>query len=75
VALAVKDEYQSKGIGTELLSYLGYIAMREGLLGFTATVLAENVPMLHLFEKSGFEVEKRNTAGVYELAITFGKPV
>ena len=75
IALAVKDEYQAKGIGTELLSYLSYLAMREGLLGFTATVLAENVPMLHLFEKSGFEVEKRNTGGVYELAVTFGKPV
>ncbi|MBI4633974.1 MAG: GNAT family N-acetyltransferase [Deltaproteobacteria bacterium] len=75
VALVVKDEYQAKGIGTELLSYLSYIAMREGLLGFTASVLAENVPMLHLFEKSGFGVEKRNTAGVYELAITFGKSV
>jgi GNAT superfamily N-acetyltransferase len=47
----VKDDYQHRGIGTELLSYLTYLAKREGLLGFTAEVLAENRPMLNLFEK------------------------
>ena len=32
VALVVRDEDQSKGVGTELLSYLTYLAKREGLL-------------------------------------------
>lgn len=71
VALVVKDEYQNKGIGWELLSYLTYLAKREGLLGFTAEVLVENKPMLHLFEKMGFDIQKRIDQGVYELQLGF----
>ncbi|HOE21371.1 MAG TPA: GNAT family N-acetyltransferase, partial [Spirochaetota bacterium] len=67
VAFAVRDDYQYKGIGQVLLSYLTLIAKRNGLLGFTAEVLVENKPMLHLFEKMGFNIEKRSSAGVYEL--------
>ncbi|MGB9698706.1 MAG: GNAT family N-acetyltransferase [Thermodesulfobacteriota bacterium] len=71
VALVVKDEYQNMGIGWELLSYLTYLAKREGLLGFTAEVLVENKPMLHLFEKMGFDIQKRIAQGVYELQLGF----
>ncbi|MGQ9693704.1 MAG: GNAT family N-acetyltransferase [Thermodesulfobacteriota bacterium] len=71
VALVVKDEYQNKGIGGELLSYLTYLAKREGLLGFTAEVLVENKSMLHLFEKMRFDIQKRITQGVYELQLGF----
>ena len=58
VAFAVRDDYQQRGVGTELLSYLTYLAKRQGLLGFTAEVLAENEPMLHVFEQGGFEMKK-----------------
>ena len=71
VAFAVRDDYQYKGIGQVLLSYLTQIAKRNGLLGFTAEVLVENKPMLHLFEKMGFNIEKRSSAGVYELKMEF----
>jgi acyl-CoA hydrolase/RimJ/RimL family protein N-acetyltransferase len=71
VAFAVQDEYQNKGVGTEILSYLTYLARRQGLLGFTAEVLMENQAMLHLFEKMGFDIEKRRTTGVYEMKMAF----
>jgi len=71
VAFAVQDEYQNKGVGWEILSYLTFLAKRQGLLGFTAEVLLENQPMLHLFEKMGFDIEKRSTTGVYELKMGF----
>ena len=71
VALAVRDDYQNQEIGTELLSYLTYLAKREGLLGFTAEVLVENRPMLHLFEKMGFDTQKRSEQGVYEMKMAF----
>jgi acyl-CoA hydrolase/GNAT superfamily N-acetyltransferase len=70
-AFAIRDDYQNRGIGSELLSYLTYLAKRQGLLGFTAEVLAENEPMLHVFEKGGFAMEKRNLAGVLELKMSF----
>lgn len=71
VSLVVRDDYQNKGIGTTLLSYLTYLAKREGLMGFTAEVLVENKPMLHLFGKMGFDIQKQNAQGVYELKMAF----
>lgn len=71
VAFVVKDEFQNQGIGTELLGYLTQLAKRHGLHGFTAEVLAENRPMLHLFEKMGFDMQKEIEAGLYELVMSF----
>jgi acyl-CoA hydrolase/GNAT superfamily N-acetyltransferase len=71
IAFAVHDNYQNKGIGTALLSYLTYLAKRQGLLGFTADVFSDNVPMLNVFEKGGFDIEKRTIAGISELKMTF----
>lgn len=74
VAFVVKDEYQNKGVGTELVKYITLIARRQGLLGFTAEVLKHNKPMLHLFEKMGFDINQKNAVGddsVYELKLAF----
>jgi len=71
VGFTVKDGYQNRGIGTELLSYLTLLAKRQGLLGFTAETLMENVAMLHLFEKMDFDIRKSGAAGVYELRMVF----
>jgi acyl-CoA hydrolase/GNAT superfamily N-acetyltransferase len=71
VAFVVKDEFQNRGIGTELLNYLTQLAKRQGLHGFTAEVLAENKPMLHLFEKMGFDIERGISSGLYELNMSF----
>jgi acyl-CoA hydrolase/GNAT superfamily N-acetyltransferase len=71
VAFVVRDGHQNKGIGTELLSYLTYIAKREGLLGFTATVLMENKPMMHIFEQGELDLMKKIESGVYELEMPF----
>jgi len=71
VALVVRDAYQKHGIGTELLKYLTVLARRQGLLGFTAEVLVENQPMLRLFEKMGFDIQRRTEEGVVELRMQF----
>jgi RimJ/RimL family protein N-acetyltransferase len=71
VGFTVRDDYQNKGVGAELLSYLTYLAKRQGLLGFYAEVLAENRPMLHLFDKMGFDIKRRREEGVYELEMMF----
>jgi acyl-CoA hydrolase/GNAT superfamily N-acetyltransferase len=72
VALVVRDDFQNIGIGQEVLSYLTLLAKRGGLLGFTAEVLIENTAMLHLFEKQGFDIQKRGAEGVYEMQLQFG---
>lgn len=71
VAIVIKDEYQNKGIGTELLIHLSYIAKKQGLLGFSADVLKENRAMLHLFEKVGFNIEKKTKPDIYTLSLGF----
>ncbi|MDD3719154.1 MAG: GNAT family N-acetyltransferase [Actinomycetota bacterium] len=71
VAFVVKDEHQNQGIGTELLAYLTQLARRQGLHGFTAEVLAENKPMMHVFEQAGFDIERSVSSGVYELTMSF----
>jgi len=53
VAFAVTDKHQNKGIGSELLTYLTFLAKKQGLLGFVADVLIENMPMTHIFVKAG----------------------
>ncbi len=72
VTLAVRDDYQNKGVGRELLAYLTYLAKKNGLVGFTAAVLVANAPMLRLFRKMGFEIETvSEDGGVYELNVSF----
>ena len=71
VAFAVRDDQQNSGIGFALLQYLTYLAKRQGLLGFTADVLTENTPMLHVFEKGGFDMHRKSDSGVYELTLKF----
>ena len=56
MAFAVVDEYQAQGIGALLLRHLAAIARDAGIEHLTAEVLADNVPMLSVFEKSGYRV-------------------
>jgi len=71
VALVVRDDHQDQGVGTELLNYLTSLARSQGLLGFTAEVLYENAPMLHMFSRMGYDVHRTAEAGVVELRIGF----
>ncbi len=71
VAFVVRDDHQDRGIGAALLSYVTYLAKKNGLLGFTAAVLMENRQMLQLFEKMGFIIEKHAEGGMYDLKMSF----
>ncbi|HKX75093.1 MAG TPA: GNAT family N-acetyltransferase [Acidimicrobiia bacterium] len=65
VAFAVADEYQGRGIGSELLSLLTAHARRQGLTGFRAFVLADNVQMLRVFRNSGYTLTRTLEDGIY----------
>jgi GNAT superfamily N-acetyltransferase len=53
MAFVVIDRYQGQGVGTALLRHLAAIARDAGLRELTAQVLADNLSMLRVFEKSG----------------------
>jgi RimJ/RimL family protein N-acetyltransferase len=67
VAVAVVDEWQGRGLGTELLSELAVRAREEGIEHFSAFVLQENRPMLELLEELGDVHVVRRDGGVVEL--------
>ena len=73
VALVVRDDYQNQRIGGELLSYLTYLAKKQGLFGFTAEVLPENYSMIHLFNKMDYDIEKKISREVVKLKMMFKK--
>jgi len=52
-AVTVIDDWQSRGVGTALLDLLAERARAEGVVRFTALMLAENREMLHLLEALG----------------------
>jgi RimJ/RimL family protein N-acetyltransferase len=64
LAFMVVDQYQGKGIGTALLRNLISIARNGGLRVLTADVLADNTPMLRVFERSGFQVDASREPGI-----------
>lgn len=71
VAFAVRDAYQNRGIGTELLAYLVLVAKKQGLLGFTAEVLKENEPMMRVFQKMKLPTDVRAEGDNYCLKVGF----
>lgn len=74
VTMVVRDDYQNKGVGTELLSYISFLAQNNGLVGFTAEVLLANAPMLRLFRKMGFQIETvHQDGGVSEYRLMFNR--
>jgi GNAT superfamily N-acetyltransferase len=62
VAFAVIDAYQGQGLGAALMRHLVAIARDAGLTEFIAEVLADNVPMLKVFEKSGLPATTKRQA-------------
>jgi GNAT superfamily N-acetyltransferase len=67
VAVAVVDEWQGRGLGTELLRGLAARAREEGVEQFSAFVLQENRPMLELLEEVGDVRVVSRENGVVEL--------
>lgn len=66
VSFATSDNYQNNGISSLLLAHLTHLAQKNGLLSFTASVLAENRSMIHVLKKIGFTY-KTTEYGVTEL--------
>ncbi|HOK79065.1 MAG TPA: GNAT family N-acetyltransferase, partial [Verrucomicrobiota bacterium] len=71
VAFVVHDKWQNRGIGTYLLRYLGRIARRNGIRGFTAEVLLDNKPMQAVFAKSNFKLTTRFSGNVISYEMEF----
>jgi RimJ/RimL family protein N-acetyltransferase len=65
-AVTVMDEWQRRGVGTELLRRISERARQEGVKTITALLLAENYEMRGLLEKLGSFRLKGSASSVIE---------
>jgi GNAT superfamily N-acetyltransferase len=68
-AVAVEDEYQSRGLGTLLLKRLAAYAQTHGIHAFMATVRHDNVRIMRFIQHSGLPTESRLEAGTWEILV------
>jgi acyl-CoA hydrolase/GNAT superfamily N-acetyltransferase len=71
VSFLVRDDWQAKGIGTDLLEILTDIARKRGVIGFDARVLAQNQLMLAVFYNSGFRITTKREEDTYLITYEF----
>ena len=69
VAFVVVDQYQGQGVGAALMRHLATIARDAGLNELIAEVLADNISMLKVFQKSGLRLSTTREAGVAHIAL------
>jgi RimJ/RimL family protein N-acetyltransferase len=70
LAVTVVDEWQGRGLGTELVAQLAERAREEGIRRFTALVAADNAAMTGLARSVGADLVRRESATVvYEVPL------
>ncbi|MET1082498.1 MAG: GNAT family N-acetyltransferase, partial [Burkholderiales bacterium] len=72
MAFTVEEDYQGRGIASELLRQLVDIARRNGVAQFEADVLAENASMLKVFRRSGLPMKTTQAHGIVHLTLSLG---
>jgi RimJ/RimL family protein N-acetyltransferase/uncharacterized metal-binding protein len=71
VSFLVRDDWQVKGLGTDLLKILTDIARKRGIIGFEARVLVQNQLMMAVFYNSGYKVTTKREDDVFLLTYDF----
>jgi RimJ/RimL family protein N-acetyltransferase len=70
IAVTVVDEWQGRGLGTELVAQLSERAREEGIRRFAALVAGDNVAMAGLARTIGADLVRRESATViYEIPL------
>ena len=70
IAVTVIDDWQGRGLGTELLARLSERACQEGISRFTAAVAADNAAMARLVRSFGGDLMRREFGTLeYEMAL------
>lgn len=67
VAFLVDDRHHGRGVATMLLEHLAAVARSNGIRRFTAEVLADNRPMLSVFSKAGWPLQRAFDSGIIDL--------
>ncbi len=73
IAFVTEDEYQGKGIATQLLEALANAARDNGISTFEGDVLAENEQMLDVFRDYGFHITSEKKEGEYHISFPIAR--
>jgi len=69
MSIVVRDDFQRKGIGYELFSYLLTVAKNQGLHTITADILPDNMAVFRLMEKLDLRFERKWDNGLIHTII------
>jgi acetyltransferase len=69
IAVAVLESWQGRGVGMALVRSLADHALEQGVVLFTALMLADNQPMRHLLADLGVVRVLSREAEAVELAV------
>ncbi len=70
-SFSVIDQYQGRGIGSALMRHIAAIGREMGLKELVAEVLADNVPMLKVFERSGLAMTTKHEGSVVHVTLRY----
>jgi RimJ/RimL family protein N-acetyltransferase len=75
IAITIVDDWQGRGLGTELLARLSSRARQAGIRRFTALVSADNAAMAGLLRSASASLVRREPGAVeYEIALASEGP-
>jgi acetyltransferase len=69
IAMLVRDDLQNQGLGTYLTQRLTQIARSMGIHKFVASIIPENRPVVHVFEKLNLPVHQKKYMGETQLSV------
>jgi len=70
VSFTIEEDYQGQGLSGLFMRLLTQIARERGLRRFEAEVLAGNVAMLKVFQRSGLPMHRHTDDGVVHVVMT-----
>ncbi len=74
VAFLVREDFHGNGVATHMLKELQRIAISNGYTGFSASVLADNTGMLHVFKKRFPHAKFSQSGGEIRVEMPFEAP-
>lgn len=73
-AIIVADPWQRKGLGTRMIEYSLQIAASRGIPSVYATILKENLGIIRIFKRMGFDIREEVDNGTYTAFIDLTDP-
>ncbi|HOK44743.1 MAG TPA: bifunctional acetate--CoA ligase family protein/GNAT family N-acetyltransferase [Bryobacteraceae bacterium] len=74
LAVIISDEYQGRGLGTELIRRLLEVAKDEKVSRITGDILPDNLPMQAICKKLGFQLKREPEDPVVRVELEMGVP-